>query len=73
MSTNRDQIRELARSVGHGLNAYIQIHGAIFRDASSLKSVLKNLFGHGVPMSRFLADAEGLMPLWNTMRNRLES
>lgn len=73
MSTNRGQIRELASSVGSGLNAYIEVHDAIFRDASTFKSLLKNLFGRGVPMSRLLDDAEGLLPFWTTMRHRLES
>lgn len=73
MSTNhRDQVRELARSVGTGLNAYIEVHDAIFRDAQTFGSVLRNLFGRGVPMSKLLADAEGLLPFWSTMHQRLQ-
>ena len=49
--------------VSGGLTVYVAIHDKIFREAGSLSSVFKNLFGRGVPMSRLLSDAENLMPL----------
>jgi hypothetical protein len=42
---HREQLQELATTVGRGLTAYIEIHDRIFHDASTLKSVVKNLFG----------------------------
>ena len=69
--THREQIRELARSVGHGLTAYIDVHNEIFHEGFTFKSVIKNLFGRGVPMSKFLADAEALVPLWTSLRREI--
>lgn len=69
----RAEIRDLASNVGHGLTAYIEVHDAIFRDASAFRSVLKNLFGRGVPMSKLVEDAEGLRPLWSTIHQKMES
>ena len=57
------QVREIAMVVSGGLTVYVAIHDKIFREAGSLSSVFKNLFGRGVPMSRLLSDAENLMPL----------
>ena len=69
----RDEIRELATAVGDGLSAYVAIHDTVFQDASTLKSVLKNLFGRGVPMSKLLQDAEALLPFWHSMRDRMQA
>jgi hypothetical protein len=69
----RDEIRELAITVGNGLSAYIAVHDRIFQDASTLKSVLKNLLGRGVPMSKLLKDAEALLPFWTSTRTRVQA
>lgn len=71
--TAKMRIRELAITVGHGLTAYIAVHDAIFRDASTWRSALKNLFGRGVPMSKLLGDADRLLPLWSTIYQKVES
>lgn len=68
----RDELRELAITVGHGLSAYIAVHDRVFQDASTLKSVLKNLLGRGVPMSRLLQDAEALLPFWTATRASIQ-
>jgi hypothetical protein len=60
--TNRDNIKRLAQSVGAELAAYIDVHNRIFKQASTLTSVFKNLFGRGVPMEQLLADTERLLP-----------
>lgn len=74
MSTQRrDEIRELATAVGGGLSAYIAVHDTVFQDASTLKSVLKNLFGRGVPMANLLHDAEALLPFWASTQDRTQA
>jgi hypothetical protein len=70
---NRDQIKDLAMTVNSGLTVYIAIHNAIFRDAATLKSFVKNLFGRGVPMSKLLEDSEGLLPLWDAIHQKMEA
>jgi hypothetical protein len=72
-TTHRHEIRELATAVGSGLSAYIAVHDQIFQDASTFKSVVKNIFGRGVPMSKLLQDAEALLPLWTSIRTRMQS
>jgi len=69
---HRDEIKDLAMTVDVGLRVYIAIHNAIFQDAASFKSFLKNLFGRGVPMSKLLEDSEGLLPLWDTIHQKME-
>lgn len=68
-----DEIRELAITVGNGLSTYIAVHDRIFQDASTLKSVLKNLLGRGVPMSKLLKEAEALLPFWTSTRARIQA
>lgn len=70
---HRAEIQDLATTVGHGLTAYVAVHDAIFHDASTFRSVLKNLFGRGVPMSALLADTERLLPMWSTIHQKVES
>ena len=67
------QVREIAMVVSGGLTVYVAIHDKIFREAGSLSSVFKNLFGRGVPMSLLLSDAENLMPLWDSIVCRVET
>lgn len=69
---HRDEIKDLAMTVNDGLTVYIAIHNAIFRDAATFKSFMKNLFGWGVPMSKLLEDSEGLLPLWETIHQKME-
>lgn len=69
---HRDQIKDLATTVNGGLTVYIAIHNAIFRDAATFKSFLKNLFGQGVPMSKLLEDSEGLLPFWDAIHQNME-
>jgi hypothetical protein len=70
---HKEQIRQLALTVGRGSTAYVEVHDAIFREAASFKSVVKNLFGRGVPMSRLLADSEQLLPLWSRIQGDMEA
>ena len=69
---HKDEIKDLAMTVNGGLTVYVAIHNAIFRDAATFKSFLKNLFGRGAPMSKLLEDSEGLMPLWDTIHQKME-
>ena len=67
------QIKELALIVGDCLSNYIAVHDAIFRDAASFKSLLKNLLGRGVPMSKLLEDSERLLPQWEVIHQKMEA
>jgi hypothetical protein len=69
----RNQIRNLSLLVNDGLTAYITIHDKIFNEAATLKSVLKNILGRGVPMSQLLQEAESLIPIWNSITENIES
>ena len=69
---HRDEIKGLAKTVNGGLTDYIAIHNAIFREAATFKSFLKNLFGMGVPMSKLLEDSEVLLPLWDAIHQKVE-
>lgn len=69
---HRDQIKDLAMTVNGGLTAYIAIHDAIFEEAASVKSFLKNLVGRGVPMSKLLEESERLVPLWEGIHQKIE-
>lgn len=71
MSNCREQIKNLAYLVSGGLTAYITIHDKIFKEAATFKSLLKNIFGHAVPMSQLLQDAESLIPLWNGITEKI--
>ncbi|MCB4792747.1 MAG: hypothetical protein LHV68_12805 [Elusimicrobia bacterium] len=68
----KEEIKDIAITVNNGLTVYIAIHNAIFRDAATFKSFLKNLFGWGVPMSKLLEDSERLLPLWDTIDQKVE-
>lgn len=67
------QIKELALFVGNGLNVYVAVHDAIFRDSATLTSFFKNLLGLGVPMSKLLEKAENLVPLWDSIGAQVET
>src|SRR4030067_3368886 len=69
---HREESKVLALSVNDGLTFDFFIHNAIFRDAATFKSFMKNLFGWGVPMSKLLEDSEGLLPLWETIHQKME-
>ena len=69
---HRQQIQDLAHTVGRGLTAYIDVHDRIFKEASTLTSVVVNIFGRGVPMSQLLHEAERLQPLWGHIRRQLD-
>jgi hypothetical protein len=68
----RDEIKELALTVNGGLTVYIAVHDEIFHEAATLKSLLKNIFGRGVPMSKLLEESERLVPLWDAIHTRIE-
>jgi hypothetical protein len=57
------ELKELALAVNAALTVYIAIHDAIFREAATFKSVLKNIPGRGVPISKLLEESERLLPL----------
>jgi hypothetical protein len=59
---HRQSLRLLSQSVGRALSAYIEVHDRIFHQASTLRSVFKNILGKGVPMADLLVDAERLIP-----------
>jgi hypothetical protein len=59
---HRQHLRLLARYVASALGAYVEVHDRVFQQASTLRSVFRNLLGRGVPMADLLADAEGLIP-----------
>jgi hypothetical protein len=69
---HREQIQDLAHTVGRGLTAYIEVHNKIHEEASTLKSVVKNIFGRATPMSELLHEAERMQPLWRSIRQQLE-
>jgi hypothetical protein len=59
---HKESLKLLAQSVGGALCAYIEVHDRIFQEASTFRSVLKRLFGKGIPMAELLATAERLGP-----------
>ena len=69
--SRRAEIKELALAASDALTIYIFIHNAIFREAATFKSLLKNLVGRGVPMSKLLEDAERLPQLWDVIHERI--
>lgn len=73
MKNYRDQIKNLSFMVNDGLTAYIAVHDKIFKEAATLKSFLKNIFGLAVPISQLLQDAETLIPIWNGITEKIES
>src|SRR5215218_8207776 len=68
----QEHLRDLAMTVSEGLSAYIAVHNVIFEEAATAKSLLKNLSGSGVPMSKLLEDSEALVPLWNGIVDEME-
>jgi hypothetical protein len=70
--SQRERIKNLALTVNGGLSAYIAVHNAIFEEAATVKSFLKNLSGRAVPMSKLLKDSEALVPLWDGLTARIE-
>jgi len=68
----KDQIKELAWTVNEGLSIYIAIHNSIFQESYTLMSFIKNLFGRGVPMAKFLEHAEKLVPIWDSIQNKID-
>lgn len=70
---HQQNLRLLAQSVGGALAAYIEVHDRIFHEASTLRSVFKNIVGRGVPMADLLADAEHLNPGLASVRAELSA
>lgn len=68
---HKQEIRNLALDVGEGLTAYIDVHNRIFEEGSTLKSVVKNVFGRGTPMLELLRESERLLPVWSAIRERV--
>lgn len=73
MSKYRAQIKNIAYLANDGLTAYITIHDKIFKEAATLRSFIKNIFGRAVPMSQLLRDGETLIPLWNGITEKIAS
>jgi hypothetical protein len=67
------ELRQLAVRVGEVLNSYIKVHNRIHGEASTFRSVIKNILGRGVPMADLLADAERLVPEIESVRAELSS
>jgi len=68
----KEKIKVLAISVNEFLSDYIQIHNEINKEAESFISVIKNLFGRGVPMSKLLDSAKSLIPICDSLRNKID-
>jgi hypothetical protein len=60
--TEKEKLKGLAIDVNEFLSGYIKIHDVIHREAESFLSVIKNIFGQGVPMSKLLDYAKSLIP-----------
>ncbi|MEI7982287.1 MAG: hypothetical protein WCI71_11590 [Bacteroidota bacterium] len=73
MKKNKDQIKEIAYLVNEGLQNYIYVHNLIFKEAATLKSFLKNLFGKGVPMSELKNESNKLLPIWDSILENIET
>jgi hypothetical protein len=71
--TEKEKLKELAIEVNEFLNEYIKIHDVIHREAESFLSVIKNIFGQGVPMSKLLDYAKSLSPKSEAVKARLVS
>ena len=69
---HKDQIKDLVMTVDGGLTVYIVVHNAIFQDSATFKSFLRNLFGRGVPTSKFLEDSEQLLVLWGAIGKKIK-
>lgn len=69
----REEIKKLAMVVKEGLTTYVAVHNVIFHEAATFNSLLKNLFGMGVPMAKLLEDSERLLPLWNAIHQKIEA
>jgi hypothetical protein len=68
---NKEQIKELGAIVYSGLKLYTATHNEIFSESSTFRSVVKNVFGIGVPMSVLREDAEKLIPLWQGIQSAI--
>lgn len=66
-----NQLRELALPVNQELSNYIKVHDWIHSESKTFKSILKNLFGFGIPAQRFLKEAENLVPVWKSLTERI--
>ena len=73
MNDYRDQIRDLASTVSEGMTVYVAIHDRILKESATFKSLLRNMFGRAVPMPQLLQDAEGLVPIWNGITEKIAS
>jgi hypothetical protein len=71
--TEKEKIKELAIEVNEFLSLYIKIHDEIHREAESFFSVIKNILGLGVPMSKLLKDAKSLIPKCESVKGRMDS
>lgn len=73
MNNNKDKLIELALLVKDGLDSYIKVHNNIFHEAATFKSLIKNIFGKGVPMESLCNEAEELIPLWDSIYLKVNS
>jgi len=70
--TRKGEIKDLALRTNDGVTAYLAVHDRIFKEAVSFTSLFKNLFGLGVPMSKLLAEAEALVPVWKNIADQVQ-
>ena len=70
---NKNQIKEIAYFVNEGLNKYIYVHNHIFKEAATIKSVIKNLCKKGIPMSELTNEATKLLPIWDSILENIET
>lgn len=67
-----NELIELTLIVNQELKNYVKIHDYIHSESETFRSSIKNLFGHGVPMNKLLGEAERLIPIWESLRIRID-
>jgi len=70
---DKDKLKNLTIDINEFLSVYIQIHNKINREAETFISVIKNLFGQGVPMSKLVDIAKSLTPICDSLKVRIDS
>ena len=69
-ASQKPAIRGLALAVAECLEAYITVHNRIIEQAATWRSLVKDLFGRGVPMVTLAAEAEALVPRFTSVRDQ---
>jgi hypothetical protein len=67
-----NELKELSLTVNQELSNYIKVHDWINSESETFKSSIKNLFGLGIPMNKLLKEAENLVPVWESLKRRID-